>query len=537
MPRSVDSGGHAESRLRRIEAVTDSALAHLDLEQLLPELLKRVRELLDADTATVLLLDSGGEHLVAAAASGIEEEVRQGVRIPIGEGFAGHIAASRKPLVIQQVDPTTVVNPLLWEKGIRSLAGVPLLAGGEMLGVLHVGTLNSTPFTEDDVEVLQVAGDRLALATRTGLTRGERAAASALQRTLLPALLPAIPGLQLSARYAPGEASGVSGDWYDVFTLPSGWLCVAVGDVVGRGLAAATVMSRVRTATRSYALDSDSPTEVLTRLDRHMRHFEPQTMVTMAYAMWEPSLSRIHLSLAGHLAPVLARPGERAELIELPVDPPIGIGTAPVQRRSVTVGIPQGATVLFYTDGLVERRDRSLDDGLALLCETVATGPTEPLCSRVMSRLVGTSPTDDDIAVLAMRRQEAEELREISFELDAIPEVLADVRATLRRWLPSAGATPEEAGDMLVVVGEACSNVIEHAYGPLGGTLSLRLEAREGEVLATVGDTGHWRSPRGTHRGKGTELMHQLSDDLRFEHGPGGTLVHIRKNVTGGDPA
>ncbi|MFC4002521.1 SpoIIE family protein phosphatase [Prauserella oleivorans] len=533
MPRSIDSGS-ATDRLRRIEAVTDAALAHMDVERLLHALLERVREVLEADTATVLLLDNSGDHLVATASSGIEEEVRQGARIPVGEGFAGTIAATRQPLILQQVDETTVVNPVLWKKGIRSLAGVPLLGGGEVLGVLHVGMIDATPFTEQDVELLRLVAERVALATRNRLTNADQAAASALQRTLLPGKLPNIPGLEMAARYAPGEAGGVSGDWYDVFKLPSGWLCAAIGDVVGRGLDAAMVMSRMRTTTRAFALDASDPADVLCKLDRHMRHFEPQIMATIGYAMWEPSLGRLRLSLAGHLAPMLAAPGEPPRMLDVPVDPPVGAGAVPRQRRTSTVDIPPGATVLFYTDGLVERRHRNLDVDLGLLRDAMESGPVERLCSNVMLHLVGADPTDDDIAILAMRRKTADEQRELTLELDAVPEALADIRAALRRWLPTVGAAPDDVADLLVVIGEAGANVIEHAYGPLGGKFTVRLEAKGGEVYATISDNGKWRSPRGLHRGRGTQLMRQLSDDLRIEYGSDGTDVHVRRRLSDG---
>ncbi|PXY31086.1 ATP-binding SpoIIE family protein phosphatase [Prauserella muralis] len=535
MSRSVGSD-NAEERLRRIEAVTDTTLAHLAVEELLEELLKRVRDILDADTATVLLVDGGGQNLIATASSGIEEEVRQGVRIRVGRGFAGRIAARREPLVLERVSPATVANPLLWQKGIQSLAGVPLVAGGELLGVLHIGRISGDPFTSRDVELLQLAADRVALATRARRSHVERAAASALQRSLLPARLPRIPGLELSARYAPGEGGSVSGDWYDVFTLPSGWLCVAIGDVVGRGLTAATVMSRMRTAMRSFAIDSADPSEALSKADRHVRHFEPQTMATIAYAMWEPSLERMHLSLAGHLAPVMAPAGGVAALAEVPIDPPVGVGSAPLRRNTTVIDVPPGATVLFYTDGLVERRHRPLDAGLKLLRDSVVSGPTETVCSTVMARLVGNDPTDDDIAVLALRRQTPEELRTMDLDVDAVPESLSDIRSALRRWLPAVGASEDDVADLLVVVGEACANAVEHAYGPRGGPLNIRLEAGEDEVRVTVKDSGNWREPRGRLRGKGTQLMRQLSDELHVEHDPHGTTVHIRRRLAGGDP-
>src|SRR5919204_1006619 len=114
-----------DERLRRIESVTDAALARLDVEDLLVELLDRVRELLTVDTAAVLLLDFASQQLVATAARGIEEEVRQGVRIPLGKGFAGRIAAEKRPVIVQRVDHTRVLNPILLERGIQSLLGVP----------------------------------------------------------------------------------------------------------------------------------------------------------------------------------------------------------------------------------------------------------------------------------------------------------------------------------------------------------------------------------------------------------------------------
>ena len=151
-------------RLWRIQLVTDAALTHLDLNDLLAELLVRIRDVLGADTAAVLLRDDLRNELVARAAVGLEEEVERGVRIPIGGGFAGRIAAERRPIVLDDVDHADLLNPILREKGIKSLAGVPLVFGNEVLGVLHVGTLTPREFTKDDVELLEVVADRVAVA-------------------------------------------------------------------------------------------------------------------------------------------------------------------------------------------------------------------------------------------------------------------------------------------------------------------------------------------------------------------------------------
>jgi signal transduction histidine kinase len=154
----------ARIRLERLQAVTDAALSQLNLDDLLAVLLPRIREILSADTCAVLLTDERGRELVARAAVGIEEEVEQGVRIPIGGGFAGRVAAGRRPVILDQVDEAHVLNPILIDKGIKSLLGVPLVVREEVLGVLHVGTLVPRVFTSDDVELLQLVAERVALA-------------------------------------------------------------------------------------------------------------------------------------------------------------------------------------------------------------------------------------------------------------------------------------------------------------------------------------------------------------------------------------
>jgi signal transduction histidine kinase len=177
-----EGSGHAE-RLRRLQVLTAGALAHLQLDRLLSALLEQTRELLAADTCVVLLLDEEGNELVARAAVGLEEEVEQGVRIPVGRGFAGTVAAQRRPVVLDDVDRADVLNPLLREKGLKSLLGVPLLVAGETIGVLHVGTLVPRRFDPDDVELLQLVADRAAIAIdHARLFQAERDARERIER-------------------------------------------------------------------------------------------------------------------------------------------------------------------------------------------------------------------------------------------------------------------------------------------------------------------------------------------------------------------
>src|SRR4051794_25608634 len=291
----VDSRRNDE-RLRRLEAVTDATLSRLDASDLLDELLERVRDLLEADTAAILLLDPHSGQLVATAAKGLEEEVRRGVRIAIGRGFAGRVAQTRRPMVISEVTSNDVVNPILLEMGIRSLLGVPILAAGEVIGVLHVGSLNPRQFTADDVQLLELAADRAGTAGQIRNQKLEQATALALQRSLLPTTLPRLSGVDLAARYVPGHAFGIGGDWYDVFTLLSGWLGVVIGDVSGHGLASAVVMGRIRSALRAYALVTDDPADALTLLDRKVRHFEAGSLTTAMYALISPDRAAPHIS-------------------------------------------------------------------------------------------------------------------------------------------------------------------------------------------------------------------------------------------------
>jgi serine phosphatase RsbU (regulator of sigma subunit) len=396
------NGAEAQARLRDLQSITDAALGRLDDDAFLPVLLQRAKEILRADTAALLLLDTPSGDLVAAAAAGLEDEVYQGVRVPVGRGFAGRVAAGRKPVILDHVDHTTVVNSILAEKGIRSLLGVPLIAGGVVIGVMHVGSRTQRTFTDDDADLLQLAADRAALAVQSLRAQDDRAGAAALQRSLLPSALPAVPGMQIAARYVPG--SGVlGGDWYDVFVLPSGELGVVIGDVAGSGLPAAVIMGRMRSALRAYALETTDPAEVLDRLDRKIQHFEPGALATVLYAVFDPALDRAHLCSAGHLPPVIAKPEEAAGLVEVAGGLMIGVDTR-ARRRVTTVKITDGAVLCLYTDGLVERREYSLDEGLARLCRAVAAKPPGQVCASVMAAMIGGAPARDDVALLTMRR-------------------------------------------------------------------------------------------------------------------------------------
>ena len=395
-------GVEIDDRLEHLEALTDSTLTRLDVDELLVELLGRIREILDGDTAAVLTVRAGSEELEATAAVGLEEEVRQGVRIPVGSGFAGRIAATKQPVRLDHVDATTVANPILWEKGIQTMLGVPLLSGGDVLGVLHVGRLDDRPFTNSDVELLQIVADRVVGAVQGRRFALEQAATDILERSLLPATLPNCPGLEFATRYVPAAARTVGGDWYDVFTMPSGQLWIVVGDVAGHGLEAAVVMGRIRSALRAYTMLELPPEEVLDLVDRKVNHFEIGTIATVVCAVSTPPYDTLRIALAGHPPPVVAAPGIPASFVEGPPTPPIGT-YVDVRRRATTITLAPASVVVFYTDGLIERRGESLDDGLDRLRNAIVPGQPNVVAREIMRRLIGARIVEDDIAVVVVR--------------------------------------------------------------------------------------------------------------------------------------
>jgi sigma-B regulation protein RsbU (phosphoserine phosphatase) len=392
-----------EAELNELQSLTDTTLTRLGVDDLLEALLDRVRDILDADTAAVLLVSEGSGELEARAARGIEAEVRQGVRVPLGTGFAGRIASTREPILLERVDATTVSNPILWEKGVRVMLGVPLLSGGDVIGVLHVGRLADRPFDARDSELLGVVADRLATAIHARQFVAEQEAAILLERSLLPAKPPHWPGLEIAARYVTAESRSVGGDWYDLFKLPSGQHWIVIGDIAGHGLEAAVVMGRIRSALRSYALLDVPPERALELVDRKMQHFELGTVATVVVAVTRAPFDTLRIASAGHLPPILAEPGQVPVLLSLPFEPLLGAGFAG-ERSSSEVAFPAGALLAMYTDGLVERRGEPLDAGLERLRSIVAPDAPRLLTSAIMRKLIGDEAPDDDVAMVLVRR-------------------------------------------------------------------------------------------------------------------------------------
>ncbi|MEA2308370.1 MAG: hypothetical protein QOI65_656 [Thermoleophilaceae bacterium] len=515
------------ARIEQIHSITDLALGYFSLEQdLMTRLLDRLRTALDADTSAILLLDAEGEHLAVRAARGLERSIERGVRIPVGAGFAGRIVAERRPVFLPVVDHTKVLNPVLLEVGIKSLLGVPLMVEGRVIGVLHVGTLTPRAFTDEDTALLELAGDRIAVAIDRARQHG---VARTLQSSLLPAALPGVGGYDLAARYVPSaDDAHVGGDWYDVLTLPGGRVGLVMGDVVSHGVRAAAAMGNLRTALRAYAHDGSTAAAVMERLNGFIRSLEEREMATIAYAVLDTATGELAYTLAGHPPPLVIGADGEGRYLEGGRSGPVGVLTAARYEQAADVLLP-GETLLLYTDGLVERRGEALEQGLDELKRIVGpdAGRPDGLCERLVDER-GSSA--DDVAVLAVRRA-ALGVDPLELRVRAVPESLSAMRRSLSSWLAALGAGEDESYDILLAVGEAAANAVEHAYGPVDEQFVLTAEIVEGEVHLTVADQGRWRPARGTNRGRGIDLMRQLMDEVDVTMADHGTVVRMRRRL------
>jgi anti-sigma regulatory factor (Ser/Thr protein kinase)/putative methionine-R-sulfoxide reductase with GAF domain len=526
----VSAAALAPERLTDLYRLSDAALSELPLEALMDAVLVRIKEILAVDTVAVLLVDHERDELVARAAKGLEAEVERGVRIPIGRGFAGRIAIERAPISIAEVDRADIVNPILREIGIRSLLGVPLIVEGGLIGVLHVGSLTPRDFTVGDAALLELAAGRVA----PGIERArlfdaleqEHRTAVTLQRSLLPGSLPVLIGVEAAARYVPALGE-VGGDWYDVIELPRNKVAIVIGDVAGHGVRAAALMAQVRTALRAYAIEGHGPAATLERLDRLMQLTHPAAMVTVGFAVLDTVTGVLRLTSAGHPPPLLVGPGG-AQLLQLPPVPPLGavpFATYVEVERHLAVG----ETLLLYTDGLVEKRGEPLDVGLDRLRHVAMGAATAPeaLCTRVVDRLAVDN--EDDVAVVALARTAPPD--ELVLRLPAERSALASARHQLEIWLHMMGARDAELSAIVLAAGEACANAIEHAYPPLPAAFELRAQMDGADVVITVRDSGSWREPRPSHRGRGLTMMRAAMDDVEFDTGASGTTVVLRRSL------
>jgi PAS domain S-box-containing protein len=356
--------------------------------------------------------------------------------------------------------------------------------------------------------------------------------AETLQRSLLPQALPHIDGLQLAARYLPAEeGAAVGGDWYDVIELADGRVALVVGDVVGHGARAAAVMGQLRNAFRAYALIDGSPAETLTRLNRLMAASGEEAMATALFLVLDRETGDVTWVSAGHPPPLVVADGD-ARFLEAEGSVPIGAAARPVFRPAHDSLAP-GATLLMFTDGLVERRGEPLEGRLEALAATAARGRTddlELLCDELLAAGLDEAGPADDVALLAVHLEPVE-AGVLSMTLPAEPDALATLRRRLDRFLAPALPGEVERYEVVLTVSEVAGNAIEHAYGPGDATFEVDVRLGEEELTAEVRDSGTWRERRGDTHGRGLSIVEGLMDEVEVDRGPSGTTVRLRRDL------
>ncbi|HEX5967221.1 MAG TPA: SpoIIE family protein phosphatase [Intrasporangium sp.] len=363
-------------------------------------------------------------------------------------------------------------------------------------------------------------------------TRREHDIAETLQRTLLPERLPDVPGVGLAARYVPATSDvQIGGDWYDVLQVPGGRVGLAIGDVAGHGPSAAASMAQLRMALRVYALQDPSPTSVLRSVHRLVSQLPMPEMVTLLYAVFDPATRTVRYTSAGH-PPILAFDRTKASFLRGGLAPPIGV-TAQAFYREEVHELGPGTTLLLYTDGLVERRGDSITKGLDRLSEAakaMAGADLERLCDHLLRSMIVLGDVADDVALIAVRPLPIAS-GPLRVTVKAEAPMLAEARGSLRRWLRDAGVAADVENDLLLACGEACANVVQHAYAAAPGNLELEASLDQGLLQMWVRDHGQWRAPSDRGGGWGLQLMRALTDTVDVDRTADGTVVHLQRWV------
>ncbi|MCQ4044024.1 SpoIIE family protein phosphatase [Streptantibioticus rubrisoli] len=437
---------------------------------------------------------------------------------------------------------------------VQSTLVVPMVARDTVLGLVHFSRAKgSEPFGERD---RALAGELVARAAvcidNARLYRREHERALLLQRSLLPPGNPEAAGLDIACRYLPGNAAAeVGGDWFDVIELPGHRTALVVGDVMGRGLRAAVAMGELRTAVRTLALLDLEPAEVLSQLDEIARGLSDPSggrsrrakdrdaedlaevyLATCVYAVYDAVTRRCTIANAGHLPPVIVQPGDPALMLDVPHGIPLGVGGEPFEE--VDVELPDGALLALYTDGLVESRHHSLDEGLEAFRRALSTAalPLEDACDHVLTSL-DTHHGEDDVALLMARVRGLPDDAVGDWTLPPQGQSVAQARELTRARLEAWGLG-ELVDTTELLVSELVTNALRHGRGDI--RLRLLLDRT---LVCEVWDSDlvqpRRRRARDTDEGgRGLQLVSMLSESWGSRRTPRGKTVWFELGLPDG---
>ena len=503
------SADRAAAQLRTLQQTTAALSRSVGVDAVAGALLAAATGSLGAASASLWLADEHGTLVPTADAAGAT---------PLPE--AGAVLQERVATVVDGC----VVVPV---HGTTRLKGVLLLTPPEAAAADPV-----------DLELATAVGQQAGLALdRAGLYEQSADVARELQHSLLAVEPPDDGRFAIATAYRPGvELLEVGGDWFDVFLATPDLLSVVVGDVVGRGLRAASAMGQLRSAVRAVALADSEPGQLLSRLDRFVDQVESAAMATVAYAELDLCTGRLRYACAGHPPPLLLPADGPARLLWGGRSTPLGSFGRPERRDHAEVQLAPGDRLLLCTDGLFERRDRDLDAGLDLLTAVAADLGGVPLVTAVADltrTLLLDEVVRDDVCVLMLSWPGPPFERELPADLTT----LSAVRRELRSWLAGSGADEATVDDVVLAASEAIANAAEHgAGGRTGGNVALHAQREQradapDQLVVSVRDDGRWRPPVASiERGRGLTIMRALVDDLCIDDRDGTTVV-LRRRV------
>jgi serine phosphatase RsbU (regulator of sigma subunit) len=458
-------------RLQSMTAALSGSVTRLDVASVaVSEIIAAV----DADAGALAVVAEERRQLALLTESGYEADgVASWLEVPVDTATPANRALKRRVTRLYEtideiVDEFPAVATELTRTGHESFLFVPLVVAGRAEGVLVTSWKERTTLTQDERSFVQTLANQCAQALeRARHFESERTIAETLQRSVLPASLPQVAGISIAARYLPGTTEvEVGGDWFDAIQLRNGRLGLVVGDVVGKGVRSAATMAQLRNGLRAIALDQMKPSSTIERLNRLMDGVSESSFATVVYLVIDPAAGVCRFTSAGHPPPLAVYPDGRAEYLEGGRGLPLGTVAEPSYTQD-TVEVPIGSTLILYTDGLIERRDQTIDEGLAQLREAALVGPLDPerLVDHVLHELVGAGQRRDDIAILAVRLLVVAP-HPLRLRLPAANGSLSIVRDALRTWLEPAPVTKAEAGEIVLAAWEACANAVEHALAP-----------------------------------------------------------------------
>jgi len=348
-----------------------------------------------------------------------------------------------------------------------------------------------------------------------------------LQRAMLPPVQPP-PGF--TVRYEPAVLPlEIGGDWYDVLPIGEHRIGIVVGDCVGRGLPAAAIMGQLRSSARALVINGAEPAVLLDQLDSAASLIPNAYCTTVFLAILDTETGVLQYSNAGHMPAVLTgpEPGTTTLLTDAASVPLAVRRDEP--RPQTTRLLPPGSTLMLFTDGLVERKHESIDDGIARAADVLdqtMTLPLDAVADAMLRELAPEAGYDDDVAMVIYRHHQTP----LRIESDATADQLVRIRHRLAAWLRAAHITDEPAADIVLVVNEACTNCVEHAYrGFVAGTMVVEISLGDGEVRTRITDYGSWKTPapKPVNGGRGLPLIRALSHSTELETAATGTTVDI----------